>query len=358
MKRYIDFRSEDWEERMDSRMQAARWNACLDGMGEDPPQAGVINGYPEELLVELLVEGWVAYEDVPPDRMLRQGVREAVMGTLSDDLDCLSQNEHTLVERMLIGDGSVALDSVGEMEAAYSLRMRLWADLGLENDTPTVRLDSQLMQALPPLLMRQLHHQRRGRIYVFDGMMHGVLYAAGYLDDRVPVEKFIQEVLQAERTASTERLARNFLEASYDTYPVTGYNLLVHEALADPEAILAMPAQQDMAMPELSAGQMIASMNGLLPEEMEPDETLQRALHGALRPEWETNEAASDLRFLAKQDAPMQTMQEIMASMLCVLPTPHMDGALQEMRRKIPRWVSQSAMPPAFPRKGAPGLLH
>lgn len=361
MKRYVDFRADDWADRTDSHMQAVRWSACLDGLGSEPPQAGVIDTYPLDILAELIGEGWVApLGPIHEDEMLREDAREAVMSSIRDDLDCLSTEEHMLVERMLISGGSVALDSVADMEAAYTLRMRLWSDLGVENGGPAARLDAELMEVLPNLLMRPKHLERRSRIFIFEGMLHGLLYINGYLDDRMPCDRFISEVLEMEETPKTLRLARNYLEATFDTYTLSGCNLLIHEAVADPEAFAQTLAQQGaFQMPEVTSNQLAASMNGLLPEETLPDEKLQRALLGALRPEYEPGDAASDLRFLVKQGAPMATLQEIMASMLCVIPTPHMDGALRELRQQTPRWVNTGVLgKPARNKDDTLGTLH
>lgn len=361
MRRYIDFRADDWVDRTDSHMQAARWAACVEGLGDDPPLAGVIDAYPDDLLQELVLEGWA---DIAAGSLsgnaLRDEARQAVTRTLADDVDCLSPHEHTLIERMLIGDGHVALETLEEIEAAYTLRMRLWCDIGIEGDEAIARLDAVLMESLPALLMRPAHLERRGRVFIFDGMLNGLLYITGYLDDRMPKTKFIQEVLGAEETPETLRLARNYIEASFDTYALAGCNLLIHGALADPEALAATLAEQGaFQLPELSGGQMAASMNGLLPEEMAPDEKLQRALYGALRPEYEPSDASSDLRFLAKQGAPLDTLHEIMASMLVVLPTQHMDTALVEMRHRTPRWISKGAMnPPSRGLDSTQGFLH
>jgi len=359
MRRYIDFRGDGWDERTDSRMRAARWSACLDGLSDEPPLDGVIDGYPEDLLLELAEEGWVALDALPKGRAMRRRLRGAVLGALADDADCLSLHEHALAERMLAGDGEATLQTVAQIEAAYSLRMRMWCDVGLAGGAPAVRMDPRLARALPDILMRPEHRERRKRVFVFTGMLNGLLYIAGYLDDRLPRARFIQDVLQEAPGPHTERLARNFIESSFDTYPLGGCNLLVHEALADPEALLTpLAAHGALQLPETSPGQMFASMHGLLPEEAAPAETLQRALYGALRPEWGLDEAARDLRLLAKQDAPMDTLREIMASMLCVLPTPHMQSALRDMRRSTPRWVYRGATPPPGAQDGTLGLLH
>lgn len=360
MRRYIDFRGDEWAERTDSRMQAARWAACIEGLEQEPPQAGVIDTYPDDLLRMLVAEGWADLTRMPDgEDDLRAAVRRAVMDTLSMDADCLSIAEHTLVERMLIGDGRVVLESVADMEAAYTLRMRLWCDVGVEDDEAVARMDEQLLQALPEWLMTGVHQERRGRIFIFSGMLEGMLYIAGWLDDRLPKERFIQDVLQAKASPETERLARNYLEASYDTYEMGGCNLLLHEALAVPEQFAGKTSVMEAPqLPPLSPGLMAASMNGLLPEESIPNEKLRRALHGALRPEYDPEDASTDLRFLAKQNAPAETLQEIMASMLVVLPTPHMDAALHELRLQTPRWHGTDGYCPPQGSQGAAGVLH
>lgn len=360
MRRYIDFRGDDWPDRTDSKMQALRWHACADGVGMEPPLAGVIDEYPEDLLYELAEEGWVALDAPMRGEPLREAARAAMLETLQDDLDCLGTQEHVLVERMLIGDGETTLETVPEMEAAYTLRMRLWCDLGLgEEEMPVARLDSVLLAKLPDLLLRAQHQERRARIFIFDGMLHGLLYMSGYLDDRLPCREFIKEVLRVEQTRQTERLARNFLEASCDTYSLVAANLLVHAALADPETLVPILSEQGaFQMPQVTPGVLSASMNGLLPEESAPDEALQRALYGALRPEYEPHEVASDLRLLAKQGAPLDSLQEIMASTLCVLPTSHMNGALREMRRRVPRWIHSGYRPQSSAGDDTLGRLH
>ena len=344
MKRYIDFQSESWPDRTDGCMQAARWEACVEGLGDQTPCAGVIDAYPIDLLTELIAEGWVSVPHAPSDMLLRRAARRQIADTLEDDIDCLSPEEHTLVERMLIGDGRVFLETVREFEAAYTLRLRLWCDVGVYQDRPCTRLDDGLMEALPKALMRTEHMERRGRIFVFDGMVHGLLYLTGFLDDRIPTQRFVHEVLQMEETPETLRLARNYLEASFDCCVMAGCTLLLHEALAAPESFVGMLASQGaFQLPPVTPSQLAGSMNGLLPEESQADQKLRLALSGALRPEYEPDQAASDLRMLAKQGASLHVLRDVMASMLCVLPTQHMENALMEMSVRIPRWVNPAS---------------
>ncbi|MDR0930080.1 MAG: hypothetical protein LBM74_10285 [Oscillospiraceae bacterium] len=363
MKRYIDFGRMSWPERTQESMLAARWEACLSGLAAETPCAGVIDSWPMDRLSDLAAEGWLQVAHAPSDLLYRKAARRAVMATLTDDLDFLSPEEHTLVERMLIDDGYVYLDDVPAFEAAYTLRMRLWCDIGIRGGRPAARLDAGLMKVLPARLMRAEHAQRRARVFVFDGMMHGLLYLTGFLDERMPQQRFMQEVLQMPDSAAARRLACNYLEASFDCCRVAGCSLLVHPALAEPESLVgALAAHGAFQLPTVTPGQLAGSMNELLPEESDLDAKLRLLLAGALRPEYRAEEAVAGLRLLVKQGAPMSALRHVLAEMLLVLPTAHMEGALWELSHRTPRWIAPFAPVAAAvggqALAGSLGILH
>ena len=107
-----------------------------------------------------------------------------------------------------------------------------------------------------------------------------------------------------------------------------------------PEALVgSLAAYGILPQTSVTPEQLIGAMNSLLPEEMASEEKLRLSLSGALRPEYDLNEVTTDLRLLAKQGAPIQVLNDVMASMICVLPTPHMQNALLEMFTQTPRWI-------------------
>ena len=345
MKRYVNFQNESWPDRTHGQMRAARWEACIMGIVPSPPCAGVIDTLPIQQIQELLAEGFVDVPHAPSDLLTRRAARKAMHSTLTDDVDCLSPMEHMLVERMLIGDGQVFLESIGELEAAYTLRMRLWCDIGIQEGRPCARLDQTLFQTLPELMMRPQHMERRGLIFAFDGMVHGLLYITGFLDYKLPNKKFIEEVLRLEVTPTTARLSANYLEAAFDCCTIAGCTLLLHEALSMPEALIgSLAAYGVLPQAPVTPEQLIGAMNSLLPEEMASDEKLRLSLSGALRPEYDLDEVTTDLRLLAKQGATIQALSEVMARMVCVLPTQHMQNALLEMVSQTPRWIAPWAV--------------
>ena len=84
---------------------------------------------------------------------------------------------------------------------------------------------------------------------------------------------------------------------------------------------------------------MLGGMNGILPEEVACCEAMRGALEGAIRPEYDPEEALEDLRMMAKQGAQLAEMREVLESMLCVLPTPRMLDALTQLHLQTVRWL-------------------
>ena len=84
---------------------------------------------------------------------------------------------------------------------------------------------------------------------------------------------------------------------------------------------------------------MLGGMNGILQEEVASCEAMRGALVGAVRPEYDPDEALEDLRMMAKQGARLSEMREVLESMLCVLPTPHMLAVLTQLHLQTVRWM-------------------
>ena len=72
-------------------------------------------------------------------------------------------------------------------------------------------------------------------------------------------------------------------------------------------------------------------------------EAMRYALDGFTRPEWEAEDAADDLRFLAKQGVSLANMAEVMGTMICVRPTLAMNTALKRLYESTPHWIGMTA---------------
>ena len=84
---------------------------------------------------------------------------------------------------------------------------------------------------------------------------------------------------------------------------------------------------------------MIGAINGAFPEEIPLTQMMQGLLRGAVRPEITLEEAVEDLRMLAKQGVSLEEMNEVLSSLLLVLPTPAMLEGVRMIYQQTPRWA-------------------
>ena len=89
------------------------------------------------------------WQDVPRKPMRAQQENEVwrtVLGSIEQQADCLSQEEHALVERALILGGCAQIEDTLELEAARALSLRLWANVGMISGKPYVELERPVVQ--------------------------------------------------------------------------------------------------------------------------------------------------------------------------------------------------------------------
>jgi hypothetical protein len=203
-----------------------------------------------------------------------------------------------------------------------------------------VRIDPALEEPIRKAMGRFDHLQIRMKIFTFDAMIHAMLYAAGFMDDQLPRERFCVDVLNSETSdPCANRLARNFCEAAYDCVIYANCCLLLHEALALPESLIEQLAMRGADVPPMTPAQMLGCMNELLPEERGAMHTLKHTLQYALRPDIHVDDAVEDLKLLTKQGVGFEALQQVASDMLCVRPTPAIDFALQGLIANTPRWL-------------------
>ena len=79
---------------------------------------------------------WQEIEKKPIRKQQEASVKSAVLLSLERHADCLSHEEHELVERALILGGSVQINDLAELDAAMALSLRFWAHVGLVDGKP------------------------------------------------------------------------------------------------------------------------------------------------------------------------------------------------------------------------------
>ena len=283
------------------------------------------------------------WQDVPRKPMRAQQESEVwrtVLRSIEQQADCLSQEEHALVERALILGGCAQIEDTLELEAARALSLRLWANVGMVSGKPYVELVRPIVQPVARAFAREEHEKVRRRFEAFHGFMASTLYRVGAMDDRQPQQLILREVLGV--TGGSElslQLARRYLWASYDCVDYSDGVLLVHSALAEPRHMLADGRRRTgLLLPP----QSLQTGMDILPEEIPLQRGLELAIAGTLRDGLREADVARTIRFLCKQGAPLAAMEEVLQSSMIVYLSASMRGALADMYYMLPKWMECS----------------
>lgn len=281
---------------------------------------------------------WQDIEKKPMRAQQLSAVWQSVLSTLERQADCLSHEEHELVERALILGGSAQIEDAAELEAARALSLRLWASVGLVSGRPYVELETPVLEPVARAFAREAHEQTRRKLASFSAQVTGMLYRVGAMDDRQPQQALVRELQDCgESDELLMQLARCYLWASYDCVDYSGGVMLVHAALADPSGLITSSMRRTRLF--LPTCEAFGAQMDILPEEIPLQRDLERAIHGALRDGFQAEDVARNLRFLCKQGAPLSAMEEVLQGALIVYVSARMRGALENMYLRMPKWM-------------------
>ena len=336
-------RVERWTDKTMSVMRERQLEACQDRLYRCPA-AGVFDTLCEDEYRHIFLFSYYAQEmrsRVPGQEELKQ----TVLARVPREACFLSVGEDDLVKRILMGGGEAYLNDWDEISAAEALISRLWCTLEIvDEEDARLRMAPELMEPVSQAMGGDEYAQTRERLFSFDATLRSLLYLSGFLHASVPMTQFSRQKRKEEDEIMQMLLAR-YLRSAFDyTETAEGEILLLHPGLADPEHLLASLSRMPSAEVHLTREMMLGGFNGMLAEEIACSEAMRGELFGAVRPEYDENEALEDLRMMAKQGASLAEMREVLESMLCVLPTPRMLSALSQLHLQTVRWMG---MPPA-----------
>ncbi|MBR5301769.1 MAG: hypothetical protein IKU38_02945 [Clostridia bacterium] len=328
-----------WREKTIEAMQRRRFEQCI---AQLPPLGALrLAELSPSSFERRLEQCWQDVERKPMRAQQLTQVWKSVLSSIDIQADCLSREEHELVERALILGGSVQIEDAQELEAARALSLRLWASVGLVSGKPVLELETPVLEPAARAFARDEHEQIRQQLDGFHAWLTGTLYRVGALDDRQPQQQLLDSILPHRAEPELRiQLARRYLWASCDCVDYSGGVMLVHSALADPRHLITTGRRRLYSGAAFEA----ASSVDILPEEIPLQQDLERAIHGALRSEYRAADAARSLRFLCKQGAPLDAMEDVLQSMLIVYLSTGMRGALANMYYRLPKWI-ESAEP-------------
>lgn len=325
-----------WCEKTMSVLRELRREACQERLAHWP-QNSVFSPMCDDEYREVFLRSFFAQEErlMPP----REKLCEKLISRVPAEAMYLSPAEDTLCKRMLIAPERTVSCDWEDIGAAEALVKRLWCSLTVHKDCATITLAEPVYPLLMSGMLSDDYPKARNALFPFDASLHGLLYLSGFLYAEVPKKHFISENM-ASHVAIADSLMSRYLRAGFDCLQnMNGEILLMHPGLAEPERLFQ--SLQGIAMPEmrLTHDRMLGGMNGILPEEIPSAEAMRGALTGAVRPEYDKEEALEDLRMMAKQGATLPEMREVLESMLCVLPTPWMLSALEQLHLQAVRWI-------------------
>ena len=265
-------------------------------------------------------------------------LRRQVCDTLPEEAALLSIDEMHMVYDMMDNGGVTELEDMEDMGVAESLVRRLWCwQEWLEDDRVLLHLPQKLLIPLMKLFEQPVFQYRTGKLYVCYTSLHALLYLNGSIRVR-ELLPHLRRLLPDLSEPAFRRLTLRWMKAGFDCcYDQSGELLLIHPGLADPERAPSSPCLPE----DLSAvdpDRIFGTIPGILPEETAVFSRASALLKEAVRPELTPEEAAEDLLILAKQSVPEAAMQEVLGTMLSVLPTPAMRDAVREINLTVPRW--------------------
>lgn len=270
-------------------------------------------------------------------------MRAVVLARLPLEAKYVGVGEQQLLEKLLINDGTLLLSDWDDIGAAEALVSRLWCSFYADGDDWYLSLPKALHEPLLSVNGTQEAAEARERIFRYDATIHGLLYIAGLLHASQAVDFFLEGVMR-QKDALAKEIARRYLQASFE-YVTDGRGdmILLHPGLANPYQLVNQQQVGEMGAFEMTQEMVAGGMNGLLPEEEPLHQAMAAALNGALRPDYDLNDTAEDLRILAKQGVSMAEMENVLASTLSTLPTKEMLAALKRLYEETPRWLGLKA---------------
>ena len=325
-----------WTDRTPEAMQKRRFEQRVRQL--EPLGANRLEALSPDALERRLEQSW---QDIKRKPMMHQQLNQVwkrVLETIDAQADCLSHEEHELVERALILGGTARIEDAAELEAARALSLRLWASVGVISDKPYIELEKTVCRPAARAFAREEHERVRARLNDFREYLTGTLYRVGAMDDRQPQKMMLRDVLGAdERDEVLNQLARCYLWASYDCVDYSGGVMLIHPALADPQTVIRGKKRSGgiLMMPTGSA-----ACADILPEEIPLQKEVERAIQGALRDGRRAEDVATTLRLLCKQGAPLDALEEVLQASLIVYVSDAMRAALSDLYIQMPKWVA------------------
>ncbi len=182
-----------WSDKTPEAMQKRRFEHSVKQLG--PLGANRLEALLPDALERRLEQSWQDVKRKPMHHQQLTQVWKHVLETIDVQADCLSHEEHELVERAIVLGGTARIEDAVELEAARALSLRLWASIGVIGDKPYIELEKTVCQPAARAFSRNEHEAIRARLNDFHEYLTGTLYRVGALDDRQPQRMILRDIL-------------------------------------------------------------------------------------------------------------------------------------------------------------------
>ncbi len=273
-----------------------------------------------------------------------ESLQQQVLEQLDAELALLSVAEYEMVHQLLDNGGTLFIEDWFEFTPAECLVRRLWCTLTIDpEDRMLLKMPPELCSAVRKVLDKTEHGVIRSQMLQYFITMicalniYGMIYAEDaltWLDGHAALSDL----------PHAPRMINRMLHQTYDyIYTPKGDMVLLHPGIAEPERWMGSLTHVDLTPlqivdPEADVPQMLLS-------EGERNAALQISglIAGSLRPELNLSMSVEDLRVLVKQGVGLDTLSEVLSSMLTVRPSADMIEGLRMLCGRTPGFIFVSA---------------
>ena len=264
-------------------------------------------------------------------------MRIRVLSQLPAEMGLLSQEEFTLLMKLALFGGEMPLYDWNDLPSARSLVYRMWCRTKPENGR-WITMPRQICVAVLMMLASEEMAKVRDITAEVIDTVDNTLYLTGMM----PAETIVRDMafrLQGSLAEDKPNLYLRMIKSSFETILTReGKLMVVHPGLADPRALLRAG---DGVLRAGMNREALESLYGSLMDVEDPlYEALLEKIQNLCRPEVGPEDTVEDLILLAKQGAPTEEMRKVLGTKLICLPTEEMISALDDLHRRIPRWVT------------------
>ena len=334
----------DWCEMTMSMMREKQFEACERRLFAHPGVALFADEATDADAQELFANSFDNRHGASETRLITLAeLRAVVLARLPLEARFIGVEERRILERLLLNDGVLCLTDWDDLGAAEALVSRLWCSFFTQGEDWYLSLPPVLQAPLITALGDKETAQAQERLFSYDATIHGLLYITGLLHAGQAMAYFTEGVMQR-KDEEAQEIARRYLQASFE-YITDGNGdmILLHPGLANPYQLVRQQSVGEMGAFTMTQDMVAGGMNGILTEEVPLHEAMCAALCDALRPDYDVNETAEDLRILAKQGVSLAEMESVLSSTIAVLPRPAMLDALKRLYEETPRWLGLKA---------------